>query len=139
MTPHSGECLKCGVYREFLHRDHIVPKWSWKQLHGTLDGVEDDSNIQYLCANCHEDKTRQEERRPEYHTFISETNRGRKVSEQGRENMRRGQNRPEVKERKSRLTRATTSRPEAKEQQRRAQLVAQNRPEVKKKHSKNST
>ena len=45
----SGNCERCGVWRRSLHRDHIVPKCK--------GGVDDPSNIQNLCANCHEDKT----------------------------------------------------------------------------------
>lgn len=46
----SGECVKCGTYRKSLHHDHIVPRF--------LGGTDDPDNIQMLCANCHEDKTR---------------------------------------------------------------------------------
>ena len=45
----GGPCGKCGVERRFLHRDHIMPRFR--------GGTDDPSNIQYLCANCHEDKT----------------------------------------------------------------------------------
>lgn len=48
----AGNCLKCGVYRWTLHKDHIVPKWK--------GGTDDDSNIQRICANCHEDKSRED-------------------------------------------------------------------------------
>ena len=47
--PISGNCVKCGTYRISLHRDHILPK--------SLGGSNDPSNIQLLCANCHQDKT----------------------------------------------------------------------------------
>ncbi len=61
----SGHCEKCGAYRERLCRDHIKPRWK---------GIdEDENNIQCLCANCHEDKTRID---------ISEALRGRKFSEE---------------------------------------------------------
>ena len=63
----SGHCVKCGVFRECLHRDHIVPKWQ--------EGTEDDSNIQYLCANCHEDKSIAETRTPEFAVWQALTNR----------------------------------------------------------------
>lgn len=45
----SGNCVKCGVWRQALHRDHVIPKWK--------GGSNDPSNRQLLCANCHEDKT----------------------------------------------------------------------------------
>jgi len=54
----SGIC-KCGVYRDSLERDHIIPRWKFVQ--GLVTGdFEDPSNIQYLCANCHKDKTRED-------------------------------------------------------------------------------
>lgn len=46
----SGNCIKCGVWRRSLHRDHIVPK-----VKGGSDLPE---NIQHLCGNCHLEKTR---------------------------------------------------------------------------------
>lgn len=45
----SGNCIKCGIWRRSLHRDHIIPKFR--------GGLDEESNIQLLCANCHEDKT----------------------------------------------------------------------------------
>ena len=45
----SGNCPKCGTWRKTLHRDHILATCK-----GGLDTPE---NIQYLCANCHENKT----------------------------------------------------------------------------------
>ncbi len=45
----SGACWMCGTYRERLQRDHIVPKFE--------GGSNEIDNIQYLCANCHQDKT----------------------------------------------------------------------------------
>jgi hypothetical protein len=50
----SGPCGKCGTPRESLHRDHVVPLWA--------GGSDDPSNYQYLCANCHQDKTLTEHR-----------------------------------------------------------------------------
>jgi len=46
----GGRCSKCGVLRQGLHRDHIVAKCN--------GGADTEDNIQLLCANCHEDKTR---------------------------------------------------------------------------------
>jgi hypothetical protein len=47
-----GNCQHCGIYRWTLHRDHIEPV--------ALGGSDDEENIQYICANCHEDKTRED-------------------------------------------------------------------------------
>ena len=46
----SGNCQRCGTPRRSLHRDHILPRWK--------GGGDEPANIQWLCANCHEDKTR---------------------------------------------------------------------------------
>jgi len=46
----SGDCVLCGTWRQSLHRDHIVPKFK--------GGSDEPSNWQFICANCHEDKTR---------------------------------------------------------------------------------
>lgn len=48
----SGDCPNCGTWRYSLHRDHIIAKWK--------GGIDEESNCQYICANCHEDKTRQD-------------------------------------------------------------------------------
>jgi len=48
----TGNCVKCGTWRQSLHRDHIIAKCN--------GGSDDPSNIQLLCANCHEDKTRED-------------------------------------------------------------------------------
>ena len=61
----SGNCENCGTYRELLQRDHIIP------VH--RGGIGAKENIQYLCANCHEDKTRLE---------LSELAKGRTFSEE---------------------------------------------------------
>jgi hypothetical protein len=50
----SGNCVLCGVWRLTLHRDHIVPRFK--------GGGNEPDNIQMLCANCHEDKSREEQR-----------------------------------------------------------------------------
>lgn len=54
----KGNCCKCGIYRKTIHRDHIIPKWQ--------GGSDASSNIQLLCAHCHEDKTWEETHSPEY-------------------------------------------------------------------------
>ena len=51
----SGNCIKCGLWRNYLQRDHIIPKFE--------GGSDAPTNIQLLCANCHEDKTQEERRR----------------------------------------------------------------------------
>ena len=48
----SGFCQECGRWRDTLHRDHIVPRWK--------GGPDTPDNIQFVCANCHEDKTRED-------------------------------------------------------------------------------
>lgn len=61
----SGPCQKCGLARERLQCDHIVPR--------RKGGSDDPSNLQFLCANCHEDKTRAE---------LREAHKGRKHSDE---------------------------------------------------------
>ena len=46
----SGNCALCGVWRYSLHGDHINPRFK--------GGIDSPENIQWICANCHEDKTR---------------------------------------------------------------------------------
>jgi hypothetical protein len=90
----EGNCAKCGMYRWSLDQDHIIPK--------SKGGTDDPSNIQYLCQNCHADKTHQDrkgikaspetrEKRsllmkqkfedPEYKEKIASVHRGRKRSD----------------------------------------------------------
>lgn len=45
----SGYCRLCGIWREILCCDHIVPKHK--------GGTNEPANIQWICANCHQDKT----------------------------------------------------------------------------------
>lgn len=49
MSRIEGNCAKCGIYRWSLDKDHIIPK--------SKGGSDDPDNIQYLCQNCHSDKT----------------------------------------------------------------------------------
>ena len=56
----SGNCIKCGIWREFLQQDHIIPL--------AQGGNDTRDNIQLLCANCHEDKTRAEKSWGRKHT-----------------------------------------------------------------------
>lgn len=55
----SGNCPKCGIYREFLAIDHVIPSWKFRAgiVFGNPNAIE---NIQYICDNCHADKTRRE-------------------------------------------------------------------------------
>jgi hypothetical protein len=84
----SGPCVKCGTWRERLQTDHIIPR--------RKGGGDDPSNIQYLCANCHEDKTRAELREchsgrkhsPEHIAKRSEANRGRVRTPEQKERIR---------------------------------------------------
>jgi hypothetical protein len=69
-----GNCQTCGIWRRSLHREHIIPKYK--------GGSEEANNIQWICANCHEDKTREDLRgRPG-------GMKGRKHSEETRMKMR---------------------------------------------------
>jgi hypothetical protein len=47
--PIAGNCAICGLYRHSLDEDHIIPRWK--------GGSDDPSNKQYICQNCHHDKT----------------------------------------------------------------------------------
>lgn len=40
--------------------DHIISKAEWLRIHGSLDGVDDDSNLQAINADCHKAKTARE-------------------------------------------------------------------------------
>jgi hypothetical protein len=42
----AGNCERCGVHRERLHRHHIKPR---------AEGGTDADGIELVCANCHED------------------------------------------------------------------------------------
>jgi len=57
----KGNCQRCGIFRESLHREHIIPAVV-KRKRGE---DPDKDNIQYLCANCHEDKTKEDSRSEE--------------------------------------------------------------------------
>ncbi len=72
----SGSCKACGVWRETLHRDHIIPKWA--------GGLNTEDNYQFLCANWHEDKTLKERRSPEGRAHLGECMRKRMLSARAR-------------------------------------------------------
>lgn len=73
----SGPCSKCGTWRTSLHRDHVIPRWQ--------GGVDEPENFQYLCANCHEDKTWAERATPEYKAFVSKAVKARMLSPDARQ------------------------------------------------------
>lgn len=49
----SGNCKICGVWRQHLDTDHIIPKFQ--------GGTDEPSNIQFICQNCHTDKSIKEQ------------------------------------------------------------------------------
>jgi hypothetical protein len=63
MSAKSGNCQKCGIWRRRLQRDHIVPRCVKLMRRENPNAP---SNLQFLCANCHEDKTIEDEKSPEY-------------------------------------------------------------------------
>lgn len=65
-------CPKCGATRRYLHRDHVIPKW--------MGGTDTPDNFQWLCANCHEDKTFMESQTPEFKAVSIRPNLGIKRS-----------------------------------------------------------
>ena len=71
----AGFCVKCGTWRDQLQRDHIVPKHIARRLGWLKEQTDAPGNIQLLCANCHEDKTRVE---------VAAANAGRVVSAETR-------------------------------------------------------
>lgn len=64
-----------------MHREHILPKWA--------GGADDDTNIQFLCANCHEDKTFEERRSAAYRAYVSKQVTERMLSPEARANISR--------------------------------------------------
>lgn len=80
--PQAGFCCKCALSREHLHRDHIQPTWS--------GGPNIPENWQWLCANCHEDKTYLERATPEYRAFQSGQMKTRMLSPEARAKISEG-------------------------------------------------
>ncbi len=80
----TGNCPLCGIWRNRLVIDHIIPRHK--------GGTHERSNLQFICANCHQDKTEVEMRErhkdrvfsPEHRAKISAANRGRKLSAETR-------------------------------------------------------
>lgn len=104
----SGYCIRCGAFRETLQNDHIIPRWN--------GGSEKADNIQLLCANCHEDKTRREQRTGEYAEYLRDRYKDpviyKKLTEGSREGQRLRRERDAVAtgEEKARLESVETGR-----------------------------
>lgn len=47
LKPSAGTCDRCGINRWKRHRHHTLPL--------SLGGSDDPENIEFICANCHED------------------------------------------------------------------------------------
>jgi len=83
MKAKSGLCARCGTYRWKLDKDHIIPK--------SRGGTDTPSNRQYLCQNCHCDKTFSEDK---VHSTVearerqSKLQKGKKLSPETREKIR---------------------------------------------------
>lgn len=56
-----GLCQACAA-RQLVTAgtevDHKVNRATWRRLYGSMNGCEDDSNLQLLCKPCHAAKTR---------------------------------------------------------------------------------
>lgn len=50
-------CLAVGLVHEGHQCDHKVSKAEWRRLHGSLAGVDDPSNLQWMHRDCHAAKT----------------------------------------------------------------------------------
>jgi hypothetical protein len=111
MTNHSGPCPKCATWRERLQRDHIVPQRKAALLGWTRKQTDAPDNIQYICANCHEDKTRVElSEKPSWSkgkTFSAAHREKLSISAKGNTNARGGKGRKMSAE--ERLTRSGKS------------------------------
>lgn len=53
-------CLAQGIVHEGTHVDHKISKAEWRRVHGSLEGCDDDSNLQTINAECHKAKTQAE-------------------------------------------------------------------------------
>lgn len=54
------ECKRLGRVRLAHAVDHRIGKAEWRRLHGTLDGVDDPSNLRAINKDCHKAKTARE-------------------------------------------------------------------------------
>lgn len=50
-------CKRAGRVLPATHVDHIVSKARWLAMHGNLDGVDVDTNLQSMNVDCHNLKT----------------------------------------------------------------------------------
>lgn len=53
-------CLAQGRVHDATHVDHKVSKGEWRRIHGSLAGVDDESNLQAINVDCHKAKTARE-------------------------------------------------------------------------------
>lgn len=63
LTRDNGLCIPCqreGRITLARHVDHIINKAEWQRTHGSLSGVDDESNLQSICVDCHRRKTQAE-------------------------------------------------------------------------------
>lgn len=74
--------MKCATWRNSLHTDHVVPTWQ--------GGSDTADNYQYLCANCHEDKTFAERATSEYREYVSRQVKERMLSSEARQRISNG-------------------------------------------------
>lgn len=59
----NGICqphLEQGIVHRGTHVDHKVNKAEWRRLHGSMAGVDDDSNLRCICAELHKAKSARE-------------------------------------------------------------------------------
>lgn len=54
------DCKALNRLRSATVVDHKVNKAEWKRLHGSLAGVDDDSNLRAINVECHKAKTARE-------------------------------------------------------------------------------
>lgn len=50
-------CLAVGLVHEGHQCDHKISRAEWRRLHGSLAGVDDPSNLQWMHRDCHAAKT----------------------------------------------------------------------------------
>lgn len=55
-----NDCTRDGLLRHATEVDHRISKAEWLRTRGSLDGVDDPSNLQAINAECHQRKTARE-------------------------------------------------------------------------------